>query len=351
MANENHEDPTAAEGKLDFLMRHPVPRRVLGHKATMVSFAEMLGVARKTLIDQRDSGRLSSYVQGVLAEKLKFRLDWPQWLAGTAEEFRERYLEEHRIEAETATSPPPSAANLDSQWDGKSWSLIESLCSIILFGNQDGRTDLDFELTGQPTSITITDETGREILLQRDVVVKHCIVELHLGGAEIHGGLTALKGVVASFLRRPDARHLMIDVGGSARAPRLIVQVREGAIGIARPLLGSPSAETGEAQSACYLVEVQPGAKVTALVRIYGAELQDQEPANEALSSPEGDEGEPAIAQKRDRPLAADDRVRIMMHLWKLARSAERDPDRREPGVLVLSYDARTFVERKFGRQ
>jgi hypothetical protein len=107
MGAENHEDPIAVPLKLDFLMRHPVPRRILRHDPTMVSFANSLGVARKTLIDQRDKRRLSSYVQGLLAEKLKFRLDWPQWLTGTAEEFRNRYVEEHKAEDEIAACALP----------------------------------------------------------------------------------------------------------------------------------------------------------------------------------------------------------------------------------------------------
>jgi len=86
-------------------------------------------------------------------------------------------------------------------------------------------------------------------------------------------------------------------------------------------------------------------------VRIYGAELQDQEPPKDALGTANDDADEPALAQKKDRPLAADDRVRIMMHLWKIAKDAERNPDRREPGVLTLSYDARTFVERQHGTE
>ena len=97
MANENHEEPIAAAQKLDFLMRHPVPRRVLGHQATMVSLAAALDIARKTLIDQRDNGRLSPYVQGTLASKFAFELDWPEWLTGTVEGFRARYLRQHQI--------------------------------------------------------------------------------------------------------------------------------------------------------------------------------------------------------------------------------------------------------------
>lgn len=342
----------AAVSDARFLALTKTPRAEIG-----AQLESKIDSIRRMMSEQARKNRLRVDYEEAIAEFIGFCLSGDKgriWRKGSATDFAQM-LDDRSGDGDPtsddrqASPPPPSTANLDSQRDGASWSLIESLCSIILFGNQDGRTDLDFELSGQPTSVTIADETGRRVLLQREVVVKHCVVELHLGGAEIHGGLTALKRAVSSFLRRPDARHLMIDVGGSARAPRLTVQVREGAIGVARPLLGPPSTETGEAQTVCYLVEVRPGTRLTALVRIYGTELQDLEPAHEALVGSEEADAEPAVASGRGRPLAVDDRVRIMMHLWKLAEHAKRNPDEREPGVLTLSYDARSFVERKGG--
>jgi hypothetical protein len=235
-----------------------------------------------------------------------------------------------------AHKPPLRAVNLDSRRDDASWSLLGNLCSIMLLGGQYEGADLDFELSGQPTRITITDE-ARRILVQREVVVKHCIVEFNLGGAEIQGGLTAMKRAVSAFLEREEASHLLIEVGGSARAPRLTVQVLEGAIGLARPLVRPRAHEEEDDQPTCWLAEVKVGTKVSARVWIYGAELQDQEPSKEALSGAEGDQEEPAIGRRGGNPLKADDRIRIMTHLWKLAAKAEQDPENRAPGVLSLS--------------
>jgi hypothetical protein len=209
--------------------------------------------------------------------------------------------------------------------------------------------ELDFELSGQPTRVTITDETGRRILLQREVIVKRCVVELYLGGAKVYGGLTSLKLRVSSFLSRADAKHLMIDVGGSARAPYLVVQVRQGHLGVVRPISGSASEINGEDQSGCWLVEVKHGVEITGRVRIYGADLQDSDPKDEALATSRDEEDEPAIVRKGDRPLSVDDRARIMMHLWKRAMMSDAGDGTQEPGVLTLSIDERVFMERKHG--
>ena len=370
---------TKQEGKIDVLLRHAKVESVTDFVRKLLQavaddhFLALVGSPRATVKESTLRAKIDSISRMLREQVSKNQLNreyeaavfaWigidlrgdsgKVWREGTAAELNA--LLERRQPSGAATTPrqavrrsDPSAANLISRRDGASWSLIESLCSIVLFGGEYEGTDLDFELCGQATRITIPDETGKRILLQRDVVVRHCVVDLHLGGAEIRGGLIALKRVVAAYLAREEAKHLYIEVGGSARAPQLIVHVREGALDVVRPLVVPPKDLDNEPQPSCWLTAVSPGTKVSARVRIFDSALQDYEPAQVALSDASGEKDEPAISRKGDRPLSEDERVRIMMHLWKCGTAAERNPDRREPGALNASYDARTFVERKHG--
>lgn len=94
--------------KAAFLKDNPIARDICGHDASESSFANKLGVPRKTLIDSVNRDRLSSKIQSALAVKCKFSLAWPEWndpsterttprekRGDTAAAFRERYLKEH----------------------------------------------------------------------------------------------------------------------------------------------------------------------------------------------------------------------------------------------------------------
>jgi len=61
----------------------------------MVDLADKIGVKRETLRDQKQRGRLSPEVQSALAKNLAFRLDWPQWQTGPAEQFKKEYRRVH----------------------------------------------------------------------------------------------------------------------------------------------------------------------------------------------------------------------------------------------------------------
>jgi hypothetical protein len=175
--------PIDAAIKLDFLIRHPVPRGVLGHEATMKSFAEKVGVARKTLIDQRQAGHLSPYVQDRLAERLKFALDWPEWLTGTCDAFRDRYTKEHQDEAydETArTRVYDRAAKLKVErmtWTGDVQDGRPMLASLELFMQQAG--------PGEPIPVSVELICQPEPVGAFEIAVHRGRLELHPGAASI----------------------------------------------------------------------------------------------------------------------------------------------------------------------
>ena len=92
-----------AERKVDFLAEHLTPRSVFGHRSGVKPLSEKLGINRQTLNSQLEKGCISSEFQSLLAKGLKFSLDWREWKDGNADEFRARYLAEHRPEVQRRT--------------------------------------------------------------------------------------------------------------------------------------------------------------------------------------------------------------------------------------------------------
>jgi len=103
MLADSEESPPDVKKKFEFLQRHDVPRRILGHQPSLVDFSKRLGISREALRDQLVRRNLPSEIQSTLARKLRFRLDWPEWSAGTAAEFEACYLKEHN------PAPPPTS--------------------------------------------------------------------------------------------------------------------------------------------------------------------------------------------------------------------------------------------------
>jgi hypothetical protein len=139
-------DPRDAADKLNFLQKHSVPRRVLGHAPTLVDFANHLKIPRTTLRDQKLKGRLSSHVQTAIAGALKFRLDWDEWVSGTAATFQERYVRECSV-----ASPAP-VRRTDVRLARGSWieprpSQTVGLAIVELNGGQYGQGTVAVEVT------------------------------------------------------------------------------------------------------------------------------------------------------------------------------------------------------------
>jgi hypothetical protein len=231
-----YENPIEAFLKLNFLMCHPVPRRVLGHDDTMVSFAEKLGIARKTLIDQRDNRRLTSYVQTQLAKKLDFRLDWPEWLTGTQEEFCNRYLREHSGAVEPADPTPrrrydPSVRLMVQQMVRDSPALDDdrsNLASLSLFLQQAGPGEsipVSVELVCQPEPVG-----GFEIAVYRGRL------EIAPGTAAIEQRPPPLASDTPQPLCRPDRTLTLQRANASSKDGRIAwtVSSDKGPIGVLR---------------------------------------------------------------------------------------------------------------------
>ena len=94
MTDNTKSIPAEASAKLHFLQTDAEPRRVLGHARSLNSFASKLGISRETLRDQVGREQLSEAIQHLLAEKLRFDVSWPEWVSGTATEFKSRYIRE-----------------------------------------------------------------------------------------------------------------------------------------------------------------------------------------------------------------------------------------------------------------
>jgi hypothetical protein len=97
------------DGKIKFLNGNEFARRVMGHSDRFESFILELGrgekasLPRKTLQSQMDAGRMPSENVQLLAKKLKFDPEWPEWRHGTKEAFKRRYEREHGAPVDQAT--------------------------------------------------------------------------------------------------------------------------------------------------------------------------------------------------------------------------------------------------------
>jgi hypothetical protein len=112
MARNEKGDPRDAEKKVDFLFKHTVPRRILGHdEGSKASFAAKLGIPRKTLEDQLERNVLPSATQIALNTKLGFEINWDEWATFTFPEFEDRYLKKYSHLFEGL----PFSATADSQ--------------------------------------------------------------------------------------------------------------------------------------------------------------------------------------------------------------------------------------------
>jgi len=89
-------DPPEFPEKVKFLIHGHHPSKRLGHKpGNQSQFAKLLGTPRETLRDQVFDRRvLPTDTQTKLAEKLGFRVDWPEWSSGSASDFKNRYVKD-----------------------------------------------------------------------------------------------------------------------------------------------------------------------------------------------------------------------------------------------------------------
>ena len=112
-------DPPEAYKKVRFLQTHDVPRKLLGHASSFSDFARRLPVKREVFRDQLTRSVLPTETQSLLATKLLFRVDWPEWSDGTAVEFESRYLKEHKrtptVSTDVRTRKRPSQGSAEAQ--------------------------------------------------------------------------------------------------------------------------------------------------------------------------------------------------------------------------------------------
>lgn len=328
----------------------------LGHSTTAI--ANKIDFSDRTLNEAingepvRGRKGLTKEKRDELAKCLGIGADWPEYFdpQGQGRDGLEAFKDRHERDGELPPckqhnkpgdlSPLPAFSGTRQ---GAAWALKEILASILLFSGQYDGADLDFEISGGADTITITDEESR-ILLQRKLELKHCIIEIDLGGAQIRGGLERLQSVVDQNTKARGLTHLGVEVRGSARSPRLILSVFSGELGILRPLNRPAGGLDEDARSLIALDDVTDGTLITARVRVYDWALQDRELTQASLAQFR-DDGEAPVGQRHDRSLPVDDRVRIMMHLWKEAARDERGP-RQMPGQLVLSIDQLKFEVR-----
>jgi hypothetical protein len=100
----------------------------------------------RMLRHQVSKNRLSVEYAEAIAEYCGFTLEGEQgriWRTGTADQFSDMLEKSLKRDAPVSSDPParrqpPAAENLESQRISVAWSLLSSLCSIILFGNQGG---------------------------------------------------------------------------------------------------------------------------------------------------------------------------------------------------------------------
>ena len=137
MLDRDKQDPPDAQAKVHFLRTDPCPRRVLGHRSSFSNLIARLGnelEPRETYRDQVQGGKLQPGFQRLLATRLEFALDWPEWVTGTADDFAERYREHHKItEVQSGLSP---LAPLRADWDYECKKLETPLGSLSLYTGQ-----------------------------------------------------------------------------------------------------------------------------------------------------------------------------------------------------------------------
>lgn len=112
--------------KIDELVRSSIAQRICGHSNNYKSFADAVGIARKTLTDRLEKGSFTAEQAEKIAVACKFSLDWPEWAFGSADQFIERYEKEHRplrLRPEGVANFPRS---LDEDWVSVCLSAIQS---------------------------------------------------------------------------------------------------------------------------------------------------------------------------------------------------------------------------------
>ncbi|OSJ32166.1 hypothetical protein BSZ19_20235 [Bradyrhizobium japonicum] len=99
-------DPPEFPGKVKFLIFGIPPSRKLGHKrGNFAEFARSIDINRKTLEGRLERSTLCAETQTILATKLGFRVDWPEWSTGSAAAFEERYTKEVPLLREAELAP------------------------------------------------------------------------------------------------------------------------------------------------------------------------------------------------------------------------------------------------------
>jgi hypothetical protein len=111
--------------KFKFLRESKISRDLCGHNGSESSFCEKLGIARTTLLESVKADGLTPEQQGLLVEKCKFSLNWPEWndpkalrstkredRRDTWEAFKTRYLEHHSKQEPQSSSPPATPVRL-----------------------------------------------------------------------------------------------------------------------------------------------------------------------------------------------------------------------------------------------
>lgn len=288
---------TDAAGKIDFLAKHTVPRRVYGHRSGKLPLCERLGINRATLDSQLAKECISSDFQSLLAKGLKFSLDWREWTNGNSDEFRKRYLAEHqpengrRTDVRVASGPRQEATK----------SHVKGLAAVEIDGHQFGLGT---------ASIEVKVSVGAPVV--------------HGKGTTIKSGRLELKCYPALLSRSSQKKWMSGDDKVAGTKGTVQITFEGGTRDAPAWRLTADGLSIGNIEldpDFAALEELAPGDEITV---VFGTWLSDIEEADAAVHDaisivePDGSEfKEPRaglsvvkariIAVLRKRPLAADD--------------------------------------------
>lgn len=123
--------------KLTALIKSDVAKRIGGHNGTENSFGEVtIGRSALRSLRKKNSPKIDVDDERKIADVLRFRIDWPQWQTGTAEQFIAEYERHHRNSAPVRDT---SALLVKGPPEPPELGRIKGLAAIELLAEQLGR--------------------------------------------------------------------------------------------------------------------------------------------------------------------------------------------------------------------
>ena len=211
---------TELDKKIQFLMEKT------GCHDNLSRFAEKTQINRRTLSDNKDTtGRMSGGNQLKLAQACQFRVDWDEWLNGTAEEFKAKY------EREVGTCSVQErerklGANLEVDKSIRPKSHFQHLASLEAGIGQHN--------PGEPIPINLELICSAERIGGDKLTIKRGFYRLKLGEARAQDKKKWL-GLIDPYKVREDKKlFIKVDSGDSAE-PVWEVYSEDGPLGVVLP--------------------------------------------------------------------------------------------------------------------